>query len=140
MTVIVTVAVLEHVFASVTVNVYVVVAVGLAFGLFILALLNPVAGDTLQKYIRRNFWTALTTMDPLGNMDSLKMNIHKNTWNEYHLVVKGNHLLHYVNNVLMSEVTDNDLRNRKLSGLMGVQVHVGPPMVIRYRNFRMKVL
>jgi hypothetical protein len=40
----------------------------------------------------------------------------------------------------MSDVTDNDEANRKLTGLLGVQVHVGPPMKVEYRNIRIKEL
>jgi hypothetical protein len=35
-------------------------------------------------------------------------------------------------------VVDNDVDNRKSEGLLGVQVHVGPPMKIEYRNIRIK--
>jgi hypothetical protein len=45
-----------------------------------------------------------------------------------------------VNGVLMSDVTDNDKANRKMQGLLGVQVHVGPPMKVEYRNIRLKEL
>jgi hypothetical protein len=74
----------------------------------------------------------------IASSDSLKNLIRKEEWNEVHLVVKGNLMQHYVNGVLMSEVTDNDPVNRKMNGLLGVQVHVGPPMKIEYRNFRLK--
>jgi hypothetical protein len=47
---------------------------------------------------------------------------------------------HFINGVLMSEVTDNDPDNRKMKGLLGVQVHVGPPMKVEYRNLRLKKL
>ncbi len=40
----------------------------------------------------------------------------------------------------MSVVIDEDTANRKFDGLLGVQVHVGPPMKIEYRNFRLKKL
>ena len=85
-------------------------------------------------------------MDPkivtgsLGNIDSLKAVLNVDGWNEYHIVVQGNHLQHYVNGTLMSDVTDNDTVNRRFNGLLGVQVHVGPPMSIAYRNFRLKKL
>jgi len=59
---------------------------------------------------------------------------------ECHLIVKGNRMQHYINGVLMSDVTDNDRANRKFRGLLGVQVHVGPPMKVEYRNFRLKEL
>jgi len=40
---------------------------------------------------------------------------------------------------LMSMVVDDDpARPRK--GKIGVQVHVGPPMVVEYRNWRIRLL
>lgn len=74
----------------------------------------------------------------LANADSLKRFIKSDDWNEVHLIVKGNKMQHYINGVLMSEVLDNDEVSRKMNGLLGVQVHVGPPMKIEYRNFRLK--
>lgn len=72
--------------------------------------------------------------------DSLKRFIHPEGWNAYHLIVKGNRMQHYINGVLMSDVTDNDPAHARLSGKLGVQVHVGPPMKIKYKNFRFKKL
>jgi len=72
--------------------------------------------------------------------DSLSRVIRPGDWNEYHIVARGNHLQHYINGVLMSDVTDDDPAARRMEGLLGVQVHVGPPMTIEYRNFRVKEL
>jgi hypothetical protein len=103
---------------------------------------QPNAGnpESLQANIKRNAWTSVTQNGSLGSSDSLKTLIKSEDWNEVRLVVKGNRLLHYVNGVLMSDVTDNDQVNRKMSGLLGVQVHVGPPMKVEYRNLRYKPL
>jgi len=76
----------------------------------------------------------------LGHPDSLDVNFRDGDWNEYHIIARGNRMQHFVNGVLMSDVTDNDARNRRLSGLIGVQVHVGPPMKVEYRDFRLKRL
>ena len=76
----------------------------------------------------------------LGNPDSLRAVIKTNDWNTCHIVARENRLQHFVNGVLMSDVTDNDEANRKLTGLLGVQVHVGPPMKVEYRNIRIKEL
>lgn len=76
----------------------------------------------------------------LGSKDLLNAFVRKEDWNEYHLVVKGNRMQHYINNVLMSDVTDLDEDHRSFDGFFGVQVHVGPPMKIEYRNFRLKSL
>lgn len=73
-----------------------------------------------------------------ASSDSLKQFIKNNDWNQVHLIVKGNKMQHFINGVLMSEVTDNDTINRKMEGLLGVQVHVGPPMKVEYRNFLLK--
>ncbi|MGP8246715.1 MAG: DUF1080 domain-containing protein [Bryobacteraceae bacterium] len=61
-------------------------------------------------------------------------------WNSYHLIVRGNVLIHILNGHLMSAVIDDDEAHRAFSGLVGVQVHVGPPMKVEYRNFRLRKL
>lgn len=76
--------------------------------------------------------------DSLGNSDSLKMHIKPNDWNEIHLIVKGNHMKHYINGILMSEATDNDTAARKMKGLIGLQLHVAPQMKVEYRKVRLK--
>jgi hypothetical protein len=95
---------------------------------------------SLKDNIKNNAWTKTIVTGSLGSTDSLRAQIRNEDWNEYHLIIKGNRLQHYINGILMSDVTDNDTVNRKLSGSLGVQVHVGPPMKIEYRNFRIKKL
>jgi hypothetical protein len=97
-------------------------------------------GATLRDNVRNNAWTGLKVTESLGNIDSLKTHIKSEDWNEVHLIIKGNRLQHFVNGVLMSDVTDNDTAHRKMKGLLGVQVHVGPPMKVEYRNIRLKTL
>ena len=59
-------------------------------------------------------------------------------WNAVHLIIRGNTLTHLLNGRLMSVVIDDDAPNRPLDGIIGVQVHVGPPMKVEYRNIRLK--
>ncbi len=61
-------------------------------------------------------------------------------WNTVHIVARGNILMHHVNQHLMSVVIDDDAQGRMMKGLIGVQVHVGGPMQVRYRNWRLKNL
>lgn len=61
-------------------------------------------------------------------------------WNSYHLIIRGNTLIHMLNGHVMCVVIDDDAANRTFEGLIGVQVHVGGPMKIEYRNFRLKTL
>ncbi len=76
----------------------------------------------------------------LGTPAELLAVIKTNDWNEYHLIASGNTLTHILNGRVMSVVLDEDTANRKFDGQLGVQVHVGPPMKIEYRNFRLKSL
>ena len=59
-------------------------------------------------------------------------------WNAIHLTARGNILMHAINGRLMSVVVDDDPAGRKMEGLIGVQVHVGGPMKVEYRNWRLK--
>ena len=96
------------------------------------------APGPLQDHIKSNAWTETVVTGSLGSSDSLKTLIRSEDWNKVHLVVKGNRMQHYINDVLMSDVTDNDKINGKSSGLLGVQVHVGPPMKVEFRNIQLR--
>ncbi len=61
-------------------------------------------------------------------------------WHRYRVLVEGNHHRHWIDDVLTVDVVDLDETNRSLEGVLGVQVHVGPPMTVRYRNFVLKRL
>lgn len=74
----------------------------------------------------------------LGDRAELQKKVRKEDWNEVHIVARGNLLQHFTNGVLMSEVRDEDSEKRSMKGLLGVQVHTGPPMKIEFRNIRLK--
>jgi hypothetical protein len=59
-------------------------------------------------------------------------------WNAVHAIVRGNTMSHFLNGRLMSVTIDDDAANRPADGVIGVQVHVGPPMKVEYRNIRLK--
>lgn len=99
-----------------------------------------ISPDSIQTQVKGNQWVPKIVVEKLGTNDALRAAIRSNDWNEYKIIAKGNHLQHFINGVLMSDVTDNDTVNRRFSGFLGVQVHVGPPMRIAYRNIRLKSL
>jgi hypothetical protein len=76
----------------------------------------------------------------VGDSTQLTQWIKVDDWNEYHLIVRGNVIIHLVNGHVMSMFIDDDAEHRRFEGLLGVQVHTGPPMKIEYRNFRLKRL
>jgi len=101
----------------------------------------PPSGESdLKKLIVKNAWTPAVVVESLGDKKDLTKDIKSGDWNRMRIVAKGKRLQHYVNGVLMSDVTDNDLQDRRMSGLIGVQVHIGPPMKVEYREILLKVL
>ena len=47
-------------------------------------------------------------------------------------------LTHILNGRVMTVVIDDDAPNRPADGLIGMQVHAGPPMKVEYRKIRLK--
>ena len=99
---------------------------------------NPNEEGSLRANVKSNAWQTREVVKSLGKSDELKTLIRSEDWNECHLIIEGNRLQHFINGRLMSEVIDEDMVNRKMSGLLGVQVHVGPPMKVEYRKIRIK--
>ena len=75
----------------------------------------------------------------VGGNKELEEYIKNGDWNEFHLIVRGTTLIHILNGHVMCVLLDDDAVNRKLVGLLGIQVHAGPPMKIEFRKVRLKV-
>jgi hypothetical protein len=74
----------------------------------------------------------------LGDPAELKALLKDEDWNSFHVIARGNTILQIVNGRLMSALIDDDAANRRLDGLIGFQVHTGPPMKLELRNIRLK--
>jgi hypothetical protein len=61
-------------------------------------------------------------------------------WNEYTIIARGNHLIHLLNGFQTMELIDEDPKGRALEGLLALQIHAGPPMVVEFKDIRLKVL
>ncbi|HLR24275.1 MAG TPA: DUF1080 domain-containing protein [Fodinibius sp.] len=75
----------------------------------------------------------------LGKEEELAKVVNKHSWNEYHLIVQGNTLIHLVNGRVVSVAIDEGPKSTE-EGLLGLQIHQGPSMKIEYRNLRIKEL
>jgi hypothetical protein len=64
--------------------------------------------------------------------------IKANDWNQVHIIARGNVLTHIFNGHLMAQAVDDDAANRAMGGLLGFQLHVGPPMKLELRNIWLK--
>lgn len=82
----------------------------------------------------------LAVVGSVGDGQALTQFIKNEEWNECHIIARGHAITHLLNGHVMSVVVDDDPKNRRADGLIGVQVHVGPPMKVEFRNFRLKTL
>lgn len=73
----------------------------------------------------------------LGDKDAIGKTYKKSDWNDYVIIGKGNRLVHYLNGYQTVDCTDNDPKNRAPSGVLALQIHAGPPMVVEFKNVRL---
>jgi 3-keto-disaccharide hydrolase len=59
-------------------------------------------------------------------------------WNDVVIVAKGNHIQHYLNNVLILDFTDDDPQLALKEGILALQLHAGRPMWAEFKNIRIK--
>jgi 3-keto-disaccharide hydrolase len=76
----------------------------------------------------------------LGEKDKIGATYKKSDWNDYVIIAEGNHLRHYLNGVQTVDVVDNGPKGSARSGLLALQIHAGVPMVVEFKNVRLKQL
>lgn len=67
-------------------------------------------------------------------VDSVK----KAEWSQYTILVEGNHIIQKVNGITTVDLVDEDVKAGKTQGLLALQLHAGPPMVVEFRNVRIR--
>jgi hypothetical protein len=72
--------------------------------------------------------------------DELKSIIKPDGWNQVHIIARGNTIVQILNGAVTSILVDDDAKNRSMSGLIGVQMHVGEPMKVQFRHIWLKRL
>jgi len=76
----------------------------------------------------------------VGDLAAIKATFKLNDWNDYRVVAAGNHIEHFLNGVRTIDFTDNDPKGRSFSGILALQIHAGPPMLVEFRDIRLKAL
>ena len=75
----------------------------------------------------------------LQNVEQLKASFKPGEWNQFHVMARGNTLVHIVNGQVAAVCIDDDLKGRSMAGLIGFQLHAGPPMKLEIRNVAIKL-
>lgn len=91
-----------------------------------------------QKTIVGDGRNNVQVIGTFGDPAQLQSKIHKEDWNDYHIIARGNRFIQKINGVTMSDVTDNGAKDYRVSGLLALQLHAGPPMKVEFKNIRLK--
>ena len=73
----------------------------------------------------------------VGKSEEIQAAIRPAEWNEYVIIAKGGHLQHFINGKQTVDVTDETAAGAK-TGLLGLQLHAGPPMMVQFKDFVLK--
>lgn len=75
----------------------------------------------------------------LGDPKELLAKVRITDWNEYRIVARGGHVTLSINGTPMCELDDKDPK-RLQRGWLALQVHVGPPMRVQFKDIYYKKL
>lgn len=75
----------------------------------------------------------------VGENAELKKFIRSGDWNDMEIIARGNTIVQLINGHVMSALIDDDKANRKMDGLIGIQLHVTQAgEKVEARNIRIK--
>ncbi|QDT07696.1 hypothetical protein K227x_61240 [Rubripirellula lacrimiformis] len=78
--------------------------------------------------------------ESFGDAVKLGQGIHPGQWNDFRVVADENHLQHFINGTLTSEVIDQQSDKAAKSGIIALQLHKGPAMTVRFKNLKIRKL
>jgi len=76
----------------------------------------------------------------VGDSAEIQAAVKKGDWNDYVVTAKGNHLVQKINGLTTIDVTDEEEAKAAKSGILALQLHAGPPMMVQFKDIRIKKL
>ena len=73
----------------------------------------------------------------MGDATELLKIVKPEEWNDYKVITNKGHTVLNINGVVMCEIEDNDPK-RVPSGRLALQVHQGPPMLVQFKDIRLR--
>ena len=61
-------------------------------------------------------------------------------WNDYAIICQGNHLVQKINGLTTVDVTDCEKGKSRAEGILALQLHAGPPMLVQFKDIQLKQL
>lgn len=107
---------------------------------------NAYTGGMAEERGRRNVMVRRGEMIRVTEDDSFKLlgtvadpeeiagSFILNGWNTYHIIAQGNLIIQILNGRVSAIMIDEAEKARAMEGVLGLQMHTGPPFKIEYRN------
>jgi uncharacterized protein (TIGR03067 family) len=76
----------------------------------------------------------------IGKAEDIEAALHKGGWNNYVIIAQGNHLQQFINGKQTVDVTDECKPKAAMSGVLALQMHVGGPFMVQFKDLRLKPL
>lgn len=76
----------------------------------------------------------------IGSAAAIEAAVRHGDWNEYVIIARGNHLQQFVNGKQTVDVTDECEAKAAKEGVVALQLHVGQPFTVQFKNIRLKRL
>jgi hypothetical protein len=87
-----------------------------------------------------NGQTKIKVIGKIADSAELQANIKSEDWNDYIIIADGNHLIHMINGRMTVDVIDEQSSKAARSGILGLQIHVGEPMMVQFKDIKLRRL
>ena len=74
----------------------------------------------------------------VGDTDDIQSGIKSEEWNDYTIIANGNQLTHIINGRVTVLVVDEDTTGSSKSGVLALQIHVGPVMTVQFKDIHLR--
>jgi hypothetical protein len=92
------------------------------------------------RIVEENGQTKILKLGQIAPSAEIQAGIRKEQWNDYTVRAEGNHLMHFINNRMTIDVVDDQPSRAAKSGILALQLHAGPPMVVQFKDIMIKQL
>lgn len=74
----------------------------------------------------------------LGDPAELRKKWKLEEWNDYRIVARGSEITLWINGVMTAQANDRQTNRAASKGIIGLQMHPGPPMKVQFKDIRLK--
>jgi hypothetical protein len=82
--------------------------------------------------------TKVEVLGTVGKSEDIQKVIKEEDWNDYVVIARGNAFTHIINGRVTVQVYDDQAAKAAQSGILALQLHAGPAMMVQFKNIRIR--